>query len=34
MLGGRKIPEGKGGEYDPNPLEACMKLSKNEFRIM
>lgn len=36
MKGGEHagIPEGVGEEYDQNPLEECMKLSKLEFRIM
>lgn len=34
MLGRRQIPEGVGKEYDQNQLEACMKLSKPEFRIV
>lgn len=34
MLGRRQIPERVEGECDQNPLEACVKLSKPEFRIM
>lgn len=29
----KKIPEGKGGEYDQNPLEACMKWSRMNLKL-